>query len=106
MSNQVRWTTLLLTHRKELDLVRRLPSRRTCLLLVPAPNHAYPGRIHHPCSPELVSFKVFSDALTVIYGDPNLEATAVREIRRLHQTGSVAEYAARFESKKTVYELE
>jgi hypothetical protein len=53
-----------------------------------------------PPPPELASFKVFSDALTVIYGDPNLEATAVREIRRLHQTGSAAEYAARFESKK------
>jgi len=53
-----------------------------------------------PTPPELASFKAFSDALTVIYGDPNLEATAVREIRRLHQTGSAAEYAARFESKK------
>ena len=48
---------------------------------------------------EFASFKVFSN-LTVIYGDPNLEATAVREIRRLHQTGSVVEYAAKFESKK------
>ena len=53
-----------------------------------------------PTAPELASFKVFSDALTVLYGDPNLEATAVREIRRLHQTGSAAEYAAKFESKK------
>ena len=53
-----------------------------------------------PTPPELASFKAFSDALTVIYGDPNLEATAVREVRRLHQTGSAAEYAARFESKK------
>jgi hypothetical protein len=53
-----------------------------------------------PTPPELASFKVFSDALTVIYGDPNLEATAEREIRRLHQTGSAAEYAAKFESKK------
>jgi hypothetical protein len=35
-----------------------------------------------------------------IYGDPNLEATAVRENRRLHQIGSAAEYTARFESKK------
>src|SRR5271154_1149074 len=59
-----------------------------------------------PPPPEFASFKVFSDALAVIYGDPNLEATAVREIRRLHQTGSVVEYAAKFESKKTVYELE
>ena len=53
-----------------------------------------------PPPPELASFRVFSDALTVIYGDPNLEATAERELRRLHQTGSAAEYAARFESKK------
>jgi Retrotransposon gag protein len=53
-----------------------------------------------PAPPELASFKVFSDALTVIYGDPNLEATAIREIRRLIQTGSAAEYAAKFESKK------
>ena len=53
-----------------------------------------------PAPPELASFKVFSDALTVIYGDPNLEATAEREIRRLHQTGFAAEYAAKFESKK------
>ena len=50
--------------------------------------------------PELQSFKTFTDALTVVYGDPNLEATAIREIRRLHQTGSAAEYAAKFESKK------
>ena len=49
---------------------------------------------------ELESFKTFKEALTVVYGDPNLEATAVREIRRLHQTGSAAEYAAKFESKK------
>ena len=30
-----------------------------------------------PAPPELTSFKVFSDSLTLIYGDPNLEATAV-----------------------------
>jgi hypothetical protein len=50
--------------------------------------------------PELASFNTFVEALTSVYGDPNLEATAVREIRRLHQTGSAAEYAAKFESKK------
>ena len=50
--------------------------------------------------PELVSFKTFKEALTGIYGDPNQEATAVRELRRLHQTGSAAEYAARFEAKR------
>jgi len=59
----------------------------------------YPvGSIAPP--PELESFKTFTDALTMVYGDPNLEATAIREIRRLYQTGSAAEYAARFESKK------
>jgi hypothetical protein len=62
-----------------------------------APN---PDGSTKPAPPELASFKVFSDALTLIYGDPNLEATAEREIRRLHQTGSAAEYAAKFESKK------
>jgi hypothetical protein len=41
-----------------------------------------------------------SEALTVNYGDPNLEATAEREIRRLHQTGPAADYVAKFESKK------
>jgi hypothetical protein len=64
-----------------------------------APNPGPEGSTK-PAPPELASFKVFSDALTVIYGDPNLEATAEREIRRLHQTGSAAEYAAKFESKK------
>jgi hypothetical protein len=49
---------------------------------------------------ELQSFASFSRSITVVYGDPNLEATAVREMRRLHQTGSAAEYAAKFESKK------
>ena len=61
---------------------------------------SYPAGSEAPPPPELVSFKTFTDALTVVYGDPNLEATAVREIRRLHQTGSAAEYAAKFESKK------
>jgi hypothetical protein len=63
------------------------------IALYPADSGAVPP-------PELVSFKTFKEALTVVYGDPNLEATAVREIRRLHQTGSAAEYAAKFESKK------
>src|SRR5271169_2419745 len=60
----------------------------------------YPVGSEESAPPELTSFKAFTGALTTIYGDPNLEATAVREIRRLHQTGSVAEYAAKFESKK------
>ena len=50
--------------------------------------------------PELTSFEAFQAALNTLYGDPNLETTAVREIRSLHQTGSAAEYATRFESKK------
>jgi hypothetical protein len=60
----------------------------------------YPAGSEESTPPELTSFKAFTGALTTIYGDPNLEATAVREIRRLHQTGSAAEYAAKFESKK------
>ena len=62
--------------------------------------HPGPEGLTKPVPPELVSFKAFSDALTVNYGDPNLEATAERELRRLHQTGSAADYAAKFESKK------
>jgi len=49
---------------------------------------------------ELTSFKTFSDALTTLYGDPNLAATADREIRRLRQLTSVAEYSAKFEQHK------
>src|SRR5277367_980925 len=60
----------------------------------------YPAGSQESAPPELTSFKEFTRALTTIYGDPNLEATAVREIRHLHQTGSTAEYAAKFKSKK------
>jgi hypothetical protein len=49
---------------------------------------------------EICSWEAFKTSLTSIYGDPNLAATADREIRALKQTGSVAEYAAKFESKK------
>ena len=49
---------------------------------------------------EIRSWDAFQESLTSIYGDPNLAATADREIRALKQTGSVAEYAANFESKK------
>jgi hypothetical protein len=49
---------------------------------------------------EIRSWEAFQESLTSIYGDPNLAATADREIRALKQTGSVAEYAANFESKK------
>ena len=50
--------------------------------------------------PELTSFERFQAALNTLYGNPNLETTAVREFHSLHQMGPVAEYAARFESKK------
>jgi hypothetical protein len=49
---------------------------------------------------ELASFKTFTDALTTLYGDPNLAATADREIRRLRQLTSVADYSAKFEQHK------
>jgi len=42
----------------------------------------------------------FQRSLTQIYGDLNLEATSERELRRLRQTGSVSDYAAKFESLK------
>ena len=50
--------------------------------------------------PGLASFKAFQAMLNTLYGDPNWETTAVREIRSLHQMGLAAEYTARFESKK------
>jgi hypothetical protein len=53
-----------------------------------------------PALPKLASFKVISNFHTIIYENPNLEVTAVQEIRHLHQTGSAAEYAVRIESKK------
>ena len=53
-----------------------------------------------PAPMEICSWEAFQESLTSIYGDPNLAATADREIRALKQTGSVAEYAAHFESKK------
>lgn len=46
---------------------------------------------------EFVSFHAFSDALTTIYGDPNLVITSEREIRQLRQTTSVAQYIAEFQ---------
>jgi hypothetical protein len=45
---------------------------------------------------EFVSFKAFCDALTTIYGDPNLEITSERELRQLRQTTSVSAYIAEF----------
>jgi len=46
---------------------------------------------------EFESFKTFTDALNTIYGDPNLEITAERELRQLRQTSSVAQYIAEFQ---------
>lgn len=45
---------------------------------------------------EFTSFKHFCDALSAIYGDPNLEVTAERELRHLRQTTTVAAYIAEF----------
>ena len=46
---------------------------------------------------EFVSFHAFSDALTTIYGDPNLVITSEREISQLRQTTSVAQYIIEFQ---------
>ena len=48
----------------------------------------------------LKSWVAFKKAITDIFGDPNLAATAERELRSLHQMKSVAEYAAEFEAKR------
>jgi len=52
-----------------------------------------------PTPSELTSFKTFAKALNTLYGDPDREATAEREIYSLRQTGSVADYASKFEAK-------
>jgi len=52
-----------------------------------------------PIPTELTSFKAFAKALNTLYGDPDREATAEREIYGLRQTGSVADYASKFEAK-------
>jgi len=46
---------------------------------------------------EFRSFEAFADALTTIYGDPNLVITSERELRALRQTTSVAQYIAEFQ---------
>ena len=53
------------------------------------------SRGHPP--PEFSSFEAFADALTTIYGDPNLVITSERELRALRQTTSVAQYIADFQ---------
>src|SRR5579862_5750440 len=49
---------------------------------------------------DIRDWKIFQQSLTRVYGDPNLKATAERELCRLKQTTSVADYAARFEFHK------
>src|SRR5579859_3344228 len=50
--------------------------------------------------PELKSWKAFSDAITEVFGDPNLATTTKREIVALRQLSSVTDYVAKFESKR------
>ena len=47
--------------------------------------------------PEFATFQTFSDALTRMYGDPNLEAMSERLLNKLKQTGSAAWYLAEFQ---------
>jgi len=49
---------------------------------------------------EIKDWETFQRSLTQIYGDPNLEATSERKLRRLRQAGSMSDYAAKFESLK------
>src|ERR1700694_4140477 len=57
-----------------------------------------------PPPPELSSFETFATELTSLYGDPNLAASAEREICRLRQTSAVANYAAKFEEHRQYLE--
>ena len=50
--------------------------------------------------PELSSFETFATELTSLYGDPNLAASAEREICRLRQTSAVTNYAAKFKGHR------
>src|ERR1700686_666899 len=53
---------------------------------------------------ELSSFETFATELTSLYGDPNLAASAEREICRLRQTSAVANYVAKFEEHRQYLE--
>ena len=55
---------------------------------------------HTDVPPELKSWKAFADAITEVFGDPNLTTTTEREIIALRQLSSVANYVAKFESKR------
>ena len=46
---------------------------------------------------ELTSFNEFANALTALYGDPNLETTSERSINKLTQTTSVSAYIVEFQ---------
>ena len=46
---------------------------------------------------EFASFETFATALTAVYGDPNLAASAVRAIKALKHTGSAAHYISEFQ---------
>ena len=46
---------------------------------------------------EVETFDSFAAALTALYGDADLEATAERKLQQLRQSTSVADYAAKFE---------
>lgn len=46
--------------------------------------------------PEMTSFKAFSDSLTAMYGNPDKQATAERQISECRQLNSAAAYAADF----------
>src|SRR5579859_3000918 len=55
---------------------------------------------HTDVPPELKLWKAFSDAITEVLGDLNFAVTAEREIVALRQHSSVADYTAKFESKR------
>src|ERR1700694_1568362 len=46
---------------------------------------------------EFESFKPFTDAVSMVYGDPNTEITAERELRQLRQRSSATQYIAEFQ---------
>jgi len=57
-----------------------------------------------PPPAELSSFETFATELTALYGDPNLAASAEREICQLRQTSTVANYTAKFEQHRQYLE--
>jgi len=52
---------------------------------------------NRPNPEEFESFETFATALSAIYGDPDLEASAERQLNTLVQGGSVAQYNAEFQ---------